>query len=510
MGGYWSGREHGGDWALECDVVIVGSGAGGAVVAMHLAEAGQDVIVLEEGGHVRPEQYARMRPSQTMRHLWRESGLSMAVGVGRSPMINVMMGRTVGGSSVLTGGVCFRIPEPVLDEWVKDHGLDDFTPERLEPFYADVERRCHVTEVPEAMRSRSTQLFAEGAHKLGYGPLEPMRRNTRDCLGWSSCNFGCPSGRKMSVDVSYLPDAVQSGARIHSDCLVERILIEGDRAVGVRGRLLNGPNGEPRGSLTVRARRVVVAAGGYHSPLLLLKSGVGRQSKQVGRNLTLHPAFRIMARFEERVDGWKGSLQSAFSSHYEPEGIQLNSMFVPGGILAAAMPGLGDRHRERALHIPHLAIFGANLHDDPGGVVRPGLGREPFVTYRMSRRDQARVPRALAICADTFFAAGAKEVFLPVLGLDGLDADAYRSFDVTSISPRRLECTSQHPLGTCRMGRSPTSSIVDAEHRSHEVRELYVVDGSAVPTSLGVNPQLSIMTLATRAAWLMRERPLPG
>lgn len=509
-GEYVAGRYSRGDLLLDCDVVIVGSGAGGAVVALHLAEAGHDVIVLEEGGRVRPEQYARMRPSETMRHLWRDSGLSMVLGLGRSPMINLMTGRTVGGSSVLTGGVCFRIPEAVLDGWVRERGLSDFTSRRLEPFYQDVERRCHVSEVPVHMRSRSTQLFEAGAQQLGYGPLQPMHRNTRDCVGWSTCNFGCPAGRKLSVDVSYLPGAVSAGARVYSDCRVERVEIHGDRAVGVTGRVLEGPHGGAGSRFKVRARRVVVACGALHSPRLLVRSGVGRQSRQVGRNLTLHPSFRIMARFDERVDGWRGSLQSAFSSQYEPEGIQLNSVFVPAGILAAAMPGLGDRHRERASQLSHLAIFGANLHDDPGGVVRRGLGREPLVTYRMSDRDQARLPRALQICADTFFAAGAREVFLPVLGLDGLDADSYRRLDLSRLPPRRLECTSQHPLGTCRMGVDASRSVVDIEHRAHDVRELYVVDGSAVPTSLGVNPQLSIMTLATRAAWCMRERRFLG
>jgi choline dehydrogenase-like flavoprotein len=177
---------------------------------------------------------------------------------------------------------------------------------------------------------------------------------------------------------------VAKGARVYSDCLVERVITKDDRAVGVRGRVLNGPNGKPRGKLTVRARRVVLACSAMYTPVLLERSGVGRRSGQVGRNLTLHPSFRIMARFDERVEGWNGALQSAFSSHYEPEGIQLNSVFVPGGILAAAQPGIGPDHVKRAKQLPHLAIFGINLHDEGGGVVHRWMGREPIVTYRMS------------------------------------------------------------------------------------------------------------------------------
>jgi len=507
MSGYHHGRDHSGDLDLDCGVVVVGSGSSGAVIACHLAEAGFDVIVVEEGGHTTPDEIARMRPSQTMRHLWREAGMTMAVGVRGSPMINVMMGRCVGGSSVMTGGVCFRIPEAVLREWRDDHGLSEFTPEALEACYADVEKVGHIAEVPVDMQSRSTALFAEGAAKLGH-TVQPMRRNTHDCHGWSTCNFGCPRGAKMSVDRTYLPRAVSAGAAVHSDCLVDRVTRDRGRATGIEGRVLNGPDGSPGGKLTIRASRVVLAAGAYHTPLILQRSGVGKRSRQVGRNLTLHPAFRVMARFDEDVSGWRGSMQSAFSGDFEDEGIQLNSMFTPGGILAATMPGIGDAHRQRAMSVKNLAMFGANLHDDPGGVVTRGLGREPFVRYGMSRRDKSRIPRALQICADIFFAAGAREVFIPVLGFDGLDADAFKQLDLSRIPTGRLECTSQHPLGTARMGVDESTSVVNREGRCWELEELYVADGAAVPTSLGVNPQLAIMTLATRTAWNLRDKPI--
>jgi choline dehydrogenase-like flavoprotein len=497
------GRDLTGDLALDCDDVVVGSGAGAAVVACHLAESGRNVVVLEEGGHIEPHEFARMRPTQAMRHSWRDAGLTMAVPLGDSPAINVMMGRCIGGSSAMTGGVCFRTPDYVLADWRK-LGLAEFTPEAMEPYFLDVEKSVHVEEVPESMRSRSTALFAAGAAKLGYR-VEPMRRNTNGCIGWATCNFGCPEGAKMSVDRSYLPRAIAAGARVYSDAWVERVRVDGSRATGIDGWLLNTPNGKPGSRLSVRARRVVVGAGAFYTPLILQRSGIGRRSGELGKNLTLHPGFRVMARFEERVEGWKGALQSAFSSAYEPEGIQLNSLFVPGGILAATMPGIGDRHRARALAIPHLAMFGANLHDAGNGRVRKGLGRDPFVTYRMSAHDRATARRALRICADTFLAAGAKEIFLPVLGMDGMDADRVRAFDFDRIPARRFECASQHPLGTCRMGTSETNSVVNQWGAAWDVSGLHLVDGSIVPTSLGVNPQLSIMTLATRIAWQLRE-----
>jgi choline dehydrogenase-like flavoprotein len=259
----------------------------------------------------------------------------------------------------------------------------------------------------------------------------------------------------------------------------------------------------------VRARRVVVAAGAYYSPLLLQASGVGRRSGQVGRNLTLHPSFRVTARFDEAVNGWRGAMQSTYSDAFEREGITLVSVFNPPGVVAVAMPGIGPEHVARARSLPHLAVFGALVHDQGGGYVRRLWGREPFVTYRMAKEDRARVPRALRLVAETFFAAGAREVFLPVLGSEPVTPDKLKSLDLEHVPGRRLECGSQHPLGTCRMGASPKNSVVDPDGQAWDLKELYVADGSVLPTSLGVNPQLSVMTMATRIAWKMRARPLP-
>ena len=501
------GREHQGDLTLDADVVIVGSGASGAVVAYELAAAGLDVVVLEEGPHVPAERYAKMRPSESIRHMWRDAGMGFAIGMGDTPTVNVTMGRTIGGSSVLTGGVCFRIPDSVLDVWSRVHGLREMTPEKMEPYFRSVEEAIHVEDVPVAMRSRSTALFAEGASKLGF-EMKSMRRNTKGCNGCGRCNFGCPHGAKMSVDVSYLPRAIAAGARVYSDCLVERILSKGDHAVGVAGALLDGPRARRRGALEVRARRVVIAAGSYHSPLLLQRAGVGRASGQVGRNLTLHPAFRVMARFDDPVRGWKGALQSAWSDHYEHERITMTGLFVPPGVVAATMPGIGVEHTRRAAQIPHIALFGGLIHDDGGGYVRRGIGREPIVTYRMSREDRAAVPVVWRRMAEIFLAAGAREIFLPILGEHGIGADRLRTMDLDHIPPTRIECASQHPLGTCRMGASPEHSVVNPDGEAWDLRELWVADGSVLPTSLGVNPQLSIMSMATRIAWKMRERRL--
>ncbi len=497
------GRSHRGDLELDADVVVVGSGASGAVVAALCAEAGQSVVVLEEGPNVPLAKYRKMRPSQHLRSVWRDGGMTVAMGVGNTPVINVTMGRCIGGSSMLTGGVCFRTPDHVLDLWVHERGLTDLSPKRMEAHFEEVEEAVHVETVPTHMRSRSTVLFDEGATRRGY-PLKPLRRNTKGCKGCARCNFGCPEGAKLSVDISYLPRAERAGAQIWSDCRVDELMVEGSRVTGVRGRLLNGQGRRWRGDegcrLTVRGKRVVVAAGSYHTPLLLMRSGLSRRGDQVGRNMTLHPGFRMFARFDEEVHGYRGALQSAYTDHFEKEGITLVSLFIPAGVLAATMHGFGNSLTRRAKTIPNMCVFGGIIHDEGGGVVRRGIGREPFVTYRMSKSNRQTIPRLMRVMGETFLAAGAKEVFPPILGQPGVDADSLQRLDLERVPARRLECSSQHPLGSCRMAASPNDGVVDESGRVFGVDNLYLADGSIVPSSLGVNPQVTIMAMATRIA----------
>ncbi len=509
-GAYHRGREASRNLELDADVVVVGSGAGGAVLAALLAEAGQRVVVLEEGPWVPSDEQRKMRPSQHLSRVWRDAGMTVAIGVGDTPTINVTMGRAVGGSSLITGGVCFRTPDHVLDTWVHERGLKDLSAEHLDAAFRDVEAAVHVEEVPLSMRSKGTNKFAEGAEKLGL-VIEPIRRNTKGCNGCGRCNFGCPHGAKMSVDIAYLPRAVARGADVWSDCLVDRVLLDGDRVTGVEGTISDGNRTllprlfhRPK-RFRVRAPRVVVAAGSYHTPLVLTRSGIAKRNPHVGRHMTLHPGFRMFARFDERIEGWKGALQSAYTRSLEHEGITMMGLFVPPGVLAATMPGFGPEHLRGAEKVPHLAVFGGILHDEGGGVVRGGPGNEPIATYRMHPTERARIPKIIRTMGEAFFAAGAREVFPPIIGQPGVDADAFRALDLAQIPAIKIECSSQHPLGTCRMGTEPSNSVVDDSGRVWGVEGLYVADGSVVPTSLGVNPQLTIMAMATRIAWRMRD-----
>jgi choline dehydrogenase-like flavoprotein len=488
----------------SCDVVIVGSGASGMAVASILAEAGQEVLVLEEGPYLRRDDIGRLEPSQSLRRLFREAGMVGALGVGQTPFISLTLGRAVGGSSLLTGGVCYRIPSAVHHEWEHELGLEEVSERALESAYEEVERRVAVTEVPLSMRSESSNLFVRGAQKLGY-EMKSLRRNTGDdCEGLARCNFGCPVGAKRSVDVAYLPSFVEHGGRVVSDALVEGIVMKDGRASGVRGRLLGGTFGAPSSAFEVHARAVVVCCGAIHTPQLLRTLGL--RSRELGRNITLHPAARVVARFRDRVDGWNGALQSCYSDDLESEGILFNSVYTAVNVIAAGLPGIGPDLLARTKQLGHYAMFGTMVHDEAGGHITGGIGREPTLMYEMAPRDLQRLKKGMRVLAEMALEAGAEEVVLPIFGMPAITSGKQAlAVETDPFDARRIECLAFHPLGSARMANDVRRGLVDASGECFEAKGLYVADGSILPTSIGVNSQVPIMAMATRIAWRLRE-----
>ncbi|MBI4955665.1 MAG: GMC family oxidoreductase [Myxococcales bacterium] len=490
---------------VACDVVVVGSGAGGATAALHLAQAGKRVIVLEEGPYIRREDYQRFQPTESVRRMLREAGMLTALGLGQTPLIALTVGRVVGGSSVLTGGVCFRVPSEVHAHWEQELGLPGLGERALERAYEDVERRIDVRPVPVEMRSASTNAFVRGAERLDI-PIHPTRRNTGDdCEGNGRCNFGCPAGAKRGVDVAYLPDALAAGARLVSDALVEGLIVRDGRAVGVEGRLLGGRFGDPSHRFRVHARVVVLACGTIHTPGLLARAGV--RSPHLGRGITLHPSVRVVARFPEVLNGWDGALQAVYADRFDADGIKLVGVYTAVNILAAGLPGVGPELARRVRELPRTGVFGGMVHDEGGGTVHNTPGREPALTYRMAPGDLVRLRRTMRILCEMALEGGAEEVYPPIFGLAPVRtrADA-RALETDPIDARRIECLAFHPLGSARMANDARRGVVDENAEVFELPGAFVLDGSVLPTSIGVNSQVPIMSVATQSAWRLRER----
>jgi glycine/D-amino acid oxidase-like deaminating enzyme len=474
---------------IVCDAVVVGTGAGGAVVAKELAERGLAVVLLEEGQYHTRDQFSG-HAIEMQRKLYRDLGATVSVG---NCVIPIPVGKSVGGSTTINGGTCYRPPARVLRHWADDLGLAELAPEAMEPYFERVEEVLAVGPAQAAHLGGCARVIARGCDALGLRH-RALARNAPACDGQGVCCFGCPTDAKRSTNVSYVPLALKAGAQLYTGARVERVLTHAGRALGVQAT-------HGGGRLTVHAQAVVVACGSLLTPLVLEASGVGRSSGELGRNLSIHPATAAMALFDERIDGGNAIPQGYAIEHFHDEGLLFEGVFAALDIAAATFPLIGPRFVELVELYDHLACFGVMIEDRSRGRVRRGPGGRPLITYFVDDHDTARIKRAVEILARVYFAAGARAVFPMVHGFDELRGEAdLERFRSARLHARDFELSAYHPLGSARMGVDPRSSVVDVNHRVHDTEGLFVADGSVVPSSPAVNPQVTIMALATRAA----------
>jgi ornithine--oxo-acid transaminase len=479
-------------------VVVVGAGAGGAALAYELARRGEDVLVLEEGPAHPSELFERPLAERIQRMFRGGGGLATW---GRPPL-PVLVGWGLGGSTTVSNGTCFRAPERVLAAWQRDFGLGDPGDEGLASHYARVEDTLEVAPVPESLMGQSNRLLARVAAARGLSGA-PVRRYAPRCQGAGQCCFGCPTGAKRSADLSYVPGAREHGARFLTAVRVTRVLLRGDRAIGVEAQRADGR------LLTVLADTTVLAAGALYSPLLLKASG--HRGAHVGRHLRLQPCVKVMALMDEEVRPWEGTPQAYALHHYLDEGVLVLGIQVPAAVGAASVPGLGAVHASRMAEWSRMASFNAVLFDECEGRVLSGPKGAPVVRYSPGANEVGRARRAVAVMADLLFEAGAREVFLPSTGAGNASlrrAEAGR-FRPDTLAASELAYVSYHPMGSCRSARDPANGVVDADLAVHGVGGLYVADASVLPSALGVNPQLTIMALATRLATHLGVTPRP-
>ncbi|MEB2284623.1 MAG: hypothetical protein B6D46_00550 [Polyangiaceae bacterium UTPRO1] len=476
------------------DVVVIGTGAGGAVAAATLAEAGARVLLLEEGAYHRTEEFSG-HPPEMLTLLYRNRGLTATLG---TPVIGVPLGCAVGGTTTVNSGTCYPAPDYVLERWVRDEGLGDLAPPLMAPRFAEVSRRIGVTPVPEELLGPNARLFRKGAEALGFAGA-PIPRNVKGCKGTGVCAFGCPTGAKQSMNLSYVPAALAAGAELVTRARARRLLSDGNRIWGVEASLLDA-KGQPTGrTLRALARATVVAVGAFYTPALLRTSGV--RHPLLGRNLRIHPAARVGAMFAEPVKGWIGVPQSYHVSQFEREGIFIQGIFAPPGVEAPSIPGIGREHRERMRRFSHLGSFGALISESGSGRVVTVPGGQPLALYSLSPPDCRRLARAISLTAQVWFAAGATEVFTSVRSRPVLRSMAEaRDFGDRAVGAKYFDAMAFHPMGTARMSADPARGVVDGSGRVHGYEGLYVADAAVLPSSTRRNPQLTIMAVATKIA----------
>ncbi len=481
--------------AETAEVVVIGSGAGGAACAWALAEAGRDVLVLEAGGHHRAADFTQ-REDEMLRLLYAEEG-RRATWDGAIP---ILQGRAVGGSTTHNTGYCYRAPPGIVRRWRAEAGFD-LSDREIDALHGRIERALAVAPVPEGDVNPHNDVFRRGAARRGLRATITRQNRWPSCSGCGYCLIGCAYNRKQSALTVFVPLALARGARLRANAEARRV--EPAPEGGVR---VLGPGFE------VRARAAVLAAGAIETPLLLERSGLAGPA--AGRSLRLHPAAPVGALFDEDLVAWRGVPQSVmveeFATFFETGrgGFLLMPANATPALTAALAGGIGPEHARVMRRLRGLASGAVLLHDETRGRVRrrPGDPLRPWISYWPNASDLRELMRGIEELALLFFAAGAREVLLPFRG-----APPVRNPGVLAAAlararplPHLLALMSVHPQGTCPMGKDPARGrgAVRPDLRLHAAgtARVFVADASVFPSSVGVPPQLTIMLFGLRCA----------
>jgi len=495
------------DRTIDCDVCIVGSGAGGAVLAERLATQGKSVVVLEDGGYHLSKTFD-MHEKTMLPRLYQEGG-------GRATSDGAMaiaQGRAVGGTTVVNYTTCFRTPEHVMQYWAEHHGVQGFSHEALVPHWERVEQRLGVVKMRLDQVNANNMVTYRGLERLSWHK-DLISRNVRNCGHTGFCGMGCPIDAKQSMLVTFLPDAVHAGAEIYANAWVERIEREGRKIKSVVARIRNPGTDQFSGTtLTVRGKVTVLSGGAINTPAILLRSELDSNGR-TGARTFLHPVVASLGAHEEQIDPASGAPQYVYSDEFvRREDGGMTYILEGGPVYPMVMGGffstLGAERQAMMELYPHLSITAAILHDgfepgndDDGARVVLTENKNPKVDYPFTARLKEGLAHATRTCMEIQLAAGAKQAWSghpryarSRAELDGVLRDA-------PYEPNTVSIFVAHVMGGCAMGTDAQKSVVDSRSmRHHEFDNLFVVDGSVYPTSVTVNPQISIYGLASWAS----------
>ena len=495
------------DLDIECDVVVVGSGAGGGVTAEILALAGLKVAIVEEGPLAGSSEF-NMREREAYPRLYQESAGRQTLDKG----ITVLQGRCVGGGTTVNWTSSFRTPPRTLAHWTDAHGLKTVAEGALAPWFERMEARLAIGPwaVPP---NENNDVLRRGCEKLGL-PWGLIRRNVKGCANLGYCGLGCPLNAKQSMLVTTLPAALDRGATLVHRARVTALQLRGDRVVSceARGVERNGAAASTH-RVRLRARHFVLAAGAIGSPGLMLASAIPDPHGLLGKRTFLHPTVVSGAAMPHKVEAYYGAPQTVYSDHFQDNvaldghaGFKLEAPPVHPILGAITLPGFGADHARWMTRLPHLQVLIALMRDgfhsaSTGGqvVLRDGW---PVLDYPVGDYLWNGMRRAYLAMAEIQFAAGA-QVVLP-LHENGSGTSSWRearaAIEALPMRALATRVVSAHVMGGCPMGPDPVTSVVSEAGRHHQVANLSVHDASVFPTSLGANPQLTIYALSARMA----------
>lgn len=499
---------------LTCDVVVVGTGAGGGITAELLARAGFDVVMLEEGPLKTSRDFNQLE-SEAYPTLYQESAARKT----SDKAINILQGRCVGGSTTVNWTSSFRTPSATLAHWRQHFGLGELTDDALAPYFQQAERRLNVSTwvVPP---NENNDLLRRGAARLGI-PAAAILRNVKGCWNLGSCGLGCPTNAKQSQLLTGVPTALAHGARLVVNTRAVRLVaaqggIQSLQAEYFTQKHHSTLDHRVNEAIEIKAKHFVVAGGAINSPALLMRSGLADPHDRLGKRTFLHPVVMSAATHDHRVEGWAGAPQTIYTDHYlevdpvhGPMGFKLEAPPIHPLIFASSIPGFGQAQAEMLKAFPNQHILLALLRDgfapaSEGGHVRLRNDGSPLLDYPLNDFVMDGARRALLAMAEIQFAAGARQV-MPVHE----QAQPYTSWAQAQeaigrlpMVPLQTRVVSAHVMGGCGMAATATHGVVRPDGQHWQVRNLSVHDGSVFPTSIGANPQLSIYGLVN---WLTQQ-----
>jgi long-chain-alcohol oxidase len=493
-----------GDTELECDVCVVGSGAGGGTAAGVLAAAGLDVVVLEAGGYYSEADFDGAELSGYARMYLNGGGVATA-----DQSIGLLAGSCLGGGTVVNYTWCFRPPDFVREDWKQRFGLDEWAGPGFDDSLDAVWERISIS--PESsIPSERDHVMRSGLEQLGWHS-EVMQRNCKGCKEevCRLCHYGCQIGAKQSTLNTWLQDAYDAGARILVNTPADRVTTEDGRVTGVEARTLDGHR------VTVRAKAVALAAGAIHTPAIMLRSGMGGQ---VGKNLMLHPVLLTWGIFDEEIRPWDGTLGATFSDEFldmgDGYGVKYEQAATPPSVLAIFAPWRGSRESAELMQsMKYTAGYGALQRARDGGEVTIGADGLPMLQWALSDFDRDVMRKGLDGAAAILEAGGARRIYSSHAGWvsyepgrDGGRESLLEAADRCGWGAAQVTLGAFHIMGTARMGASRDDAVCNPDGESWDVGGLYVVDGAVLPTGLGVNPMVTIEAAAHRISRGLAER----
>lgn len=459
-------------------------------------------MLVEIGPVVRTEDF-RADAGKTLTDYFFDGGLRRTMG---NLFMPTMQARCLGGGSVFNSAICMRAPQFAADKWRDEHGVIDFDPEAMAPYYGRVEQFMGVRKVESLVQGRRNELFKRGCEAVG-ATATVIERNEEGCRGSSQCFNGCPTRAKKSLDVRGVPEMVASGGRVYTSVRAEKLIMDGHRVRGVEGVALEPFTGEPGERVRITAKCTILAAGALASPVIMQRSGIKRDP--VGRNLQFHPGTCLMGLFPDEVAPWSGATQGYHCLDFMDEGIKLESLWVAPSLLAFRFPGIGADLKQLISQYANMASWDVWVSgEDSTGRVRARAGGGHDIRYTIDQRDVQRMQEGMAKLVEMYFAAGATAVYP---GANGLPPEITKPDDAEAVRRAKLSANdfpiaSNHVFGSTAMGEDRSRHVVDSSGAAWEVDDLYVCDTGVLPATPAANPMLTIMAIADRMADTLVER----